>query len=287
MFDDHKPTTPAAGGSAPSNLPLGEAEDMFSGVDAAPPPPPPASPNPPEASEAPPVQQTVPETALGAGVLKPKTEQPLEPEPKAIPAPVQPAAPSIPLAPQPGADQSQPLPETYDIKEPTTSRGIIMIIIILVVIVILGGGGWFIYANIIKSNDTSDFGNVPSTQNPPAEQPGLISDTALDSNDSNSTGELTNKVIDDNLLFGKPVDQDNDELDDLREGQIGTNPIHWDTDGDGLSDGEEVIIWKTDPLSPDTDKDGYDDGAEVKAGYSPTGPGRLFEPPTATSTVTQ
>ena len=41
-----------------------------------------------------------------------------------------------------------------------------------------------------------------------------------------------------------------------------------DTDGDGLSDEEEIILG-TDPEDPDTDKDGYSDGVEVANGYNP------------------
>src|SRR5690606_19791057 len=36
-----------------------------------------------------------------------------------------------------------------------------------------------------------------------------------------------------------------------------------DSDGDGLSDGSEVLTHGTDPLNPDTDGDGLSDGAEV------------------------
>jgi hypothetical protein len=42
-----------------------------------------------------------------------------------------------------------------------------------------------------------------------------------------------------------------------------------DTDGDGLSDADELCVHFTDPLNPDTDGDGYADGTEVAAGYSP------------------
>ena len=94
------------------------------------------------------------------------------------------------------------------------------------------------------------------------------------------TLELATDIIDEQILFGEPIDTDGDGLDDNRERDIGTDPNNWDTDGDGLSDGDEVIIWKTDPLNPDTDGDGYLDGEEVKSGYNPTGPGRIFEIPT-------
>ena len=57
--------------------------------------------------------------------------------------------------------------------------------------------------------------------------------------------------------------------------QQGTDPNKSDTDGDGLSDGDEVRKYRTDPLNPDTDGDTYQDGAEVKAGYNPRGSGKL------------
>jgi outer membrane protein OmpA-like peptidoglycan-associated protein len=43
-----------------------------------------------------------------------------------------------------------------------------------------------------------------------------------------------------------------------------TDPLKADTDGDGLSDGDEVKIYHTDPLKMDTDGDGLSDGDEVK-----------------------
>ena len=61
-----------------------------------------------------------------------------------------------------------------------------------------------------------------------------------------------------------PVDSDGDGLTDDEELRIGTDPHNWDTDGDGLSDGDEVNVHKTNPLNPDTDGDGLLDGEEVK-----------------------
>jgi lipoprotein-anchoring transpeptidase ErfK/SrfK len=42
-----------------------------------------------------------------------------------------------------------------------------------------------------------------------------------------------------------------------------------DTDKDGLSDYDEINLYKTDPKNADTDGDGYPDGLEVSKGYSP------------------
>ena len=60
------------------------------------------------------------------------------------------------------------------------------------------------------------------------------------------------------------ADSDGDGLTDIEEIMIyHTDPNNPDTDGDGLTDGEEVRIYGTDPLNPDTDGDGLTDGDEV------------------------
>lgn len=60
------------------------------------------------------------------------------------------------------------------------------------------------------------------------------------------------------------VDKDNDGLGKCLEKQIGTDPMNPDTDGDGLTDGEEYLTYKTNPLNRDTDGDGLSDYDEVK-----------------------
>ncbi len=42
-----------------------------------------------------------------------------------------------------------------------------------------------------------------------------------------------------------------------------------DSDNDGLTDSEEILIYATDPQNPDTDGDGYPDALEIEHGYSP------------------
>ncbi len=59
------------------------------------------------------------------------------------------------------------------------------------------------------------------------------------------------------------LDSDEDGLPDALELLIGTDPYAWDSDGDGLGDGDEVLIHGSDPLSEDGDGDGLTDPEEV------------------------
>ena len=50
------------------------------------------------------------------------------------------------------------------------------------------------------------------------------------------------------VCFYRPIDSDNDRVPDYEENARGTNPDVADSDGDGRSDGEEILIDGTDPL---------------------------------------
>ena len=66
-----------------------------------------------------------------------------------------------------------------------------------------------------------------------------------------------------------PVDSDGDGLTDTQEvNTTHTNPLDADTDDDGLSDGAEVNTHHTNPLDADTDDDGLSDGAEVNTHHT-------------------
>ncbi|HUL43791.1 MAG TPA: OmpA family protein [Bacteroidota bacterium] len=59
------------------------------------------------------------------------------------------------------------------------------------------------------------------------------------------------------------ADPDHDGLTNDEEKELGTDPHNADTDGDGISDGDEVHVYHTDPLKKDTDGDGLSDYDEI------------------------
>jgi hypothetical protein len=75
-------------------------------------------------------------------------------------------------------------------------------------------------------------------------------------------------------------DYDTDGLPAWYETWLGSDPISYDTDGDGINDGDEVATTRTHPLSWDTDGNGQSDLADFYAANPPA------ELPAETSTST-
>lgn len=67
-------------------------------------------------------------------------------------------------------------------------------------------------------------------------------------------------------------DFDNDGLTNAEELLFGTDPRNPDTDGDGLSDFDEIYKYKTNPLKSDSDGDDIVDGAEILLKTNPLVP---------------
>lgn len=275
MFDDHV-QKPGSQGVPPSNLPIGEPEDMFSPVepaDGAPmsePPQPVSEPLQPVVAGA---------SAVRAGVLRPAA--PPQPEVVAMPrdtAELADTALHDPAVPPSLSSMDQ---QVYAPHQGGKGKMILIVVIILVLLCVVG---WVTYTKFFSGGNVSTGITpiAPTTNTEPKKstEPLVQEEVAPP---EETTEPLDTNTVDDNLLFGQPIDQDGDALDDTREETIGTDPKNWDSDGDELGDGDEVIIWKTNPLNPDSDGDTYKDGAEVRSGYSPTGAGRLFEPPTSTT----
>ena len=96
----------------------------------------------------------------------------------------------------------------------------------------------------------------------------------------------TKQDTDDNGVLDGDEDADQDGLTNLEEIQRGTDPVYPDSDRDGLSDAQELNVYKTDPVNEDTDGDGILDGDEIILGLDPLNPAsdgttndgdRLFE----------
>ena len=72
------------------------------------------------------------------------------------------------------------------------------------------------------------------------------------------------------------TDTDHDGLTNLEEFQRGTDPKNADTDGDGITDGDEAlckVAYCTNPLLADSDGDGIRDKTEIQSGSDPTNAG--------------
>lgn len=80
---------------------------------------------------------------------------------------------------------------------------------------------------------------------------------------------VSNKLMNSNTA----KDTDGDGIPDTDETVLfHTNPLAQDSDGDGLSDYQELFIYHSSSTKFDTDGDSYNDGLEVKNNYSPTDP---------------
>jgi len=74
------------------------------------------------------------------------------------------------------------------------------------------------------------------------------------------------------------IDFDNYESGDTQDlimSSFSDTVVNIDTDGDGVTDEEEVTVWDSNIFDSDSDGDGYDDNTEIDNGYNPNGIGLL------------
>jgi hypothetical protein len=81
------------------------------------------------------------------------------------------------------------------------------------------------------------------------------------------------RIIDPNLAIGVPGSSEGFDLDAVIALHARPRDFGVDSDGDGLSDSTETLIYGTNPLDPDTDGDGVDDGTEAATCRDPKSPG--------------
>jgi len=130
----------------------------------------------------------------------------------------------------------------------------VRLLIIGVVILLAGVAVFLVFRGQMKESNVPQ----PSSDIPSEEENG-------------ATGELLNDP-----RFAN--DKDGDGIPNEEETRLGTSETDFDTDGDGISDADEINVWKTDPTNTDTDGDGFSDGLEILRGYNPAGDGSLPEP---------
>lgn len=158
--------------------------------------------------------------------------------------------------------------------------------------------GWFENKEEMDWKNSFDFINTPINHDmalyalwvdisQDTDQDGLSDDlekyigTDISKNDTDGDGlsDYQEKVIfnynplekdsDNDGINDGDEDHDGDNISNLKEYGIGTDPILLDTDNDGLNDFEEFNTYKTDPVDSDTDKDGANDGDEIRLGTNP------------------
>ena len=130
-------------------------------------------------------------------------------------------------------------------------------ILIGIGIVALAVGGYFGYMWV----DANYLNKEEEVINQPPPQPTLPQAFMLQ--------YFGSAVCEDESICGTNADPDSDGLTNLKESELSTNPLNFDSDHDGLADNDEVRVYETEPIIADTDGDGFEDGAELKNGFSP------------------
>lgn len=168
---------------------------------------------------------------------------------------------------------------------------VIFLLVVVVVGVAVGGIAFFLTKRSIplpetttESDQGTDTPNVSNTIETPGLEPFSGEQVEYEPGIPSVVDESQQPIPPRDIPVSEPVipsptDQDRDGLTLDEEMQLGTSDGVADSDLDGLTDWDEVRVYKSNPLMADTDGDSYIDGHEVQNGYSPIGSGRLNEIP--------
>jgi len=135
-----------------------------------------------------------------------------------------------------------------------------------------GSGGAYRYVCTAPAiADEGNITNAPSFRNEDIGDYHLLWGSAgIDAGEANGSPDLDLDGTD------RPIDGDLNSSALFDMGAFEYNPASCDSDGDGLSDAEEVQVHGTSPVVRDSDADTQTDGDEVTAGTSPTNSGNYF-----------
>ncbi|PIT86928.1 MAG: hypothetical protein COU33_00470 [Candidatus Magasanikbacteria bacterium CG10_big_fil_rev_8_21_14_0_10_43_6] len=89
-------------------------------------------------------------------------------------------------------------------------------------------------------------------------------------------------TIEERTIYDREDDRDQDGVNKDTEESYGTSDQNGDSDNDRLSDFEEINYWYTDPTKKDTDGDGIYDGDEILLKRAPYGAGTISALPEGT-----
>ncbi len=182
----------------------------------------------------------------GGAAIKPK------PVP-VVPAPAVSTTPSTPL-------NSKSITLPPQAQSGKSSKKKLFVILVIVLILILGGAGagfYFYKTNISKQEVKSEEPVSEQPANPDVTTPG---DWLSKYFGAETCTEL--------VTCGDKSDPDRDGLDNKAEYDTGTDPNNNDSDKDGIADGDESLVFRSDPLLSKTYREGtYNDADFVKGGY--------------------
>ncbi|MBI3952759.1 MAG: hypothetical protein HY336_02285 [Candidatus Doudnabacteria bacterium] len=153
--------------------------------------------------------------------------------------------------------------QTAPPSNPSRKKWLLYFIIGLIILVAAAGVGFYIW----KSGKSGSKQSITLAQKLP---PSMVSKY------------FNKEVCDDKAVCGDEADPDLDGLSNYEEFRRNTDLKKPDTDSDGLADGDEANIYKTDPTEKYTDKrsvvaeNNFTDSHQIKNGYDPLTPGLKF-----------
>lgn len=143
---------------------------------------------------------------------------------------------------------------------------------IVILIACLVGGVYWLASGIQSSRKTTTSTTTTSTQPSTTSNPALTTTTTTVTTPTQQTQTTTTSSPTTTTV--PPSSQNPSSNVPPPSATPTVLPVSTDSDGDGLTDVEE-ISWGTDPNKADTDGDGYNDLQEIQNGYNPKGNGTL------------